>query len=180
MSMIITAVHARADHSFSKDSAPHIELIPGHGVRGDAHCGVTVKHRSRVAKNPHQPNLRQVHLLHEELFAELSQAGLGVLPGQLGENITTRGVDILRLSSGTQLRLGEEALIELTGLRNPCGQIERFKKGLLAAVLERGADGVLVRKAGVMGIVLIGGIVRPGDAVGVVYEPSHHKPLQVV
>jgi len=180
MAAAITAVHARADHSFSKDARAHIELVAGHGVRGDAHYGVNVKHRSRVAKNPNQPNLRQVHLLHEELFSELRQAGFEISPGQMGENITTCGIDILGLSAGTQLRLGESAIVQLTGLRNPCYQIDNFRKGLLAAVLDRGTDGVLIRKAGVMCIVIAGGIVRPGDSIVVLHEPSQREPLRPV
>jgi MOSC domain-containing protein YiiM len=180
MAAVITAVHARAVHSFSKDACAQIELVAGHGVRGDAHYGTNVKHRSRVAKNPQQPNLRQVHLLHEELFTELRQAGFEIAPGQMGENVTTRGLDILGLSTGTRLRLGENAIVQLTGLRNPCYQIEGFRKGLLAAVLDRAADGALVRKAGVMCVVIEGGIVRPEDPITVVQAPLQRAPLQTV
>ena len=176
----VTAVHARADHSFSKDTRAQIELVAGHGVRGDAHYGVTVKHRSRVAKDPLKPNLRQVHLLHEELFAELRASGFDIRPGEMGENVTTRGLDTLGLSAGTQLRLGESAIVQLTGLRNPCSQIESLRKGLLAACLDRGTDGGLIRKAGVMCIVVAGGIVRPGDPIAVVLEPPQREPLQPV
>ncbi|MHB1329747.1 MAG: MOSC domain-containing protein, partial [Gemmatimonadales bacterium] len=140
MSPVIVAVHSRPVHAFSKDSLSAIELVEGHGVRGDAHFGATVKHRSRVARDPSQPNLRQVHLLHDELFSDLAASGLDVLPGQLGENVTTRGIPLLSLSTGTRLRLGEHAVIEITGLRNPCSQIESFKPGLLAAVLGRASD----------------------------------------
>jgi hypothetical protein len=177
---VIVAVHARADHAFSKDAAAQIELVAGHGVRGDAHYGVTVKHRSRVARDPLQPNLRQVHLLHAELFDELRAAGYPVLPGQMGENVTTQDLDILGLSAGTQLRLGDHAVVEVTGLRNPCAQIERFMPGLLSAVVARSADGRVVRKAGVMGIVVAGGIVRAGDAITFVRKPSPHEALQPV
>lgn len=180
MTAAITAVHSRADHAFSKDARAQIELVAGYGVRGDAHYGVNVKHRSRVAKNPHQPNLRQVHLLHEELFAELRQSGFEISPGQMGENITTRGLDILALSTGTRLRLGDDAIVQLTGLRNPCYQIEDFRKGLLAAVLDRGQDGSLIRKAGVMCTVIAGGFVRAGDAIVVIHEPSPRAALQPV
>lgn len=176
----VVAVHARSVHAFSKDVQPVIELVEGHGVRGDAHFGVTVKHRSRVARDPGQPNLRQVHLLQEELLAQLVAQGLVVQPGQMGENLTTRGIDLLGLAAGTRLGLGDTAVVEITGLRNPCSQIEKFKPGLLAAVLGKTPDGTLVRKAGVMGIVLIGGRVKPGDEVRVVHEPMRFHALQPV
>jgi len=176
----VAAVHRKSTHSFSKTTVASIELVPGHGVRDDAHYGVTVKHRSRVAKDPTQPNLRQVHLMHEELFSEVRNAGLHVLPGQMGENVTTRGLDLLSLSAGTRLRLGPHAVVELTGLRNPCAQIEAFSPGLLAAVSERAADGSLIRKAGVMAIVVEGGLVHAGDRIAIVLEPDEHQPLQPV
>jgi MOSC domain-containing protein YiiM len=176
----VTAVHSKATHAFSKAERSGIELIEGHGVRGDAHCGVTVKHRSRVARDPTQPNLRQVHLLHQELFEEVAAAGIEVKPGQMGENITTEGIDLLGLSAGTQLKIGSSAVVEVTGLRNPCSQIERFKPGLLAAVLGRAADGSVLRKAGVMAIVLEGGSIQAGDAISVLRKPRLHTPLQPV
>jgi MOSC domain-containing protein YiiM len=176
----IVAVHRKPTHEFSKATVASIELVPGHGVRDDAHYGATVKHRSRVAKDPTQPNLRQVHLLHEELFSEVRVAGFHVLPGQLGENITTRGLDLLALGTGTRLQLGAHAVVELTGLRNPCVQIESFSPGLLAAVTERAVDLSLIRKAGVMAIVLEGGMVQPGDAIDIVHRPDEHRPLQPV
>jgi len=176
----VVAVHAKGQHAFSKDSAPGIELLAGHGVAGDAHCGVTVKHRSRVARDPSQPNLRQVHLIHHELLDELAARGLHVLPGQLGENVTTTGLDLLGLSEGSLLRLGDQAVVQVTGLRNPCAQIEAFMPGLLAAVLDRTADGALVRKAGVMGIVLAAGSVQPGDTIMVVNPALPHRPLRPV
>lgn len=178
--MYVVAVHSSSVHAFSKDTAGEIELVEGHGVRGDAHFGRTVKHRSRVAKDPSQPNLRQVHLMHEELFDELRAQGFEVTPGQLGENITTREVKLLELSAGTRLLLGNEAIVEITGLRNPCPQINRFQSGLLDAVLERRPDGTLVRKAGVMGIVLTSGVVKAGDAITVVHTPDNHTALQPV
>ncbi len=176
----VIAVHRRADHHFSKDTVASIDLIDGHGVAGDAHCGVTVKHRSRVARDPTQPNLRQVHLVHAELLDEVIASGLQVLPGQLGENITTRGIDLLALSSGTQLKIGTSAIIQITGLRNPCAQIDNFKPGLLAAVLDRDAKGALIRKAGVMAIVIHGGTVTAADPVTVFWSPTVHAPLQPV
>ena len=160
----VIAVHRSSSHSFSKFAEDSISLVEGLGVAGDAHSGQTVKHRSRVARDPSQPNLRQVHLLHAELFDELVAGGFAVQPGDLGENITTRGVDLLALSTGTRLRIGA-AVIEITGLRNPCAQIDRFQQGLTAAVLDRDEEGRLVRKAGVMGVVVAGGDVRPGDPI---------------
>lgn len=176
----IVAVHGSAAHGFSKQPQAAIELVAGQGVRGDAHCGTTVKHRSRVARDPTQPNLRQVHLLQEELLTELRQGGLPVQPGAMGENVTTRGLALLQLATGTQLRLGESAVVEITGLRNPCAQIEAFMPGLLAAVLDRAADGSLVRKAGVMAVVLHGGLLKSGDPITVVHQPAVHRPLQPV
>ncbi len=144
------------------------------------HAGVTVRHRSRVAQDPTQPNLRQVHLMHAELFEELAQAGYTVGPGQLGENVTTRGVDLLGLPVGTLLRLGAEAVVEVTGLRNPCGQIDGFRHGLLKQVVGRDESGAVVRKAGVMGVVRSGGEIRPGDPVTVTLPPEPHRPLERV
>ena len=176
----VIAVHKHAKHCFSKETVESIELVAGHGVRGDAHFGVTVKHRSRVAKNSAQPNLRQVHLLHEELLEELEQGRFDVAPGRMGENITTRGIDLLQLPADAELQIGEHAVIRITGLRNPCGQIEKFRTGLLAAVLSRAADGKLVRKAGVMAVVERGGIVHPGDTLTVIRTPAVHVPLEPV
>jgi len=175
--MRVVAVSRDARHHFSKSNGLWIKLIAGLGVEGDAHAGRTVKHRSRVARDPSQPNLRQVHLLHSELLSELQAKGFTIAAGQIGENVLTEGVDLLALSTGTRLHLGGEAVVELTGLRNPCVQLDRFSKGLMAAVLDRDADGGLVRKAGVMGIVLQTGEVRPGDAIRVVPPAGPHRPL---
>lgn len=150
----------------------------GLGVEGDAHSGTTVQHRSRVARDPSQPNLRQVHLIHAELFDELHAAGFDIAPGQIGENVTTQGLDLLARPTGTRLLLG--AVVELTGLRNPCVQLNRFRPGLMAAVLDRDAAGDLVRKAGVMGIVLADGTVRPGDTIRVVLPDTPHRALPPV
>jgi MOSC domain-containing protein YiiM len=174
---VVLAVHKNQLHGFSKQACASVELVAGHGVLDDAHFGVAVKHRSRVAKDPTQPNLRQVHLLHEELFAQLAGLGQRVLPGELGENITTRGIDLLALGTGTRLRLGAQAMVEITGLRNPCAQIESFQPGLLAAVLGRAADGSVVRKTGVMAIVVESGVVRADDAIEVAYAPLDFRPL---
>ena len=176
----VIAVSRSASHSFSKRGELGIRLLQGLGVEGDAHLGVTVQHRSRVAVDPTQPNLRQVHLIHEELFDELRGQGFDVGAGQLGENITTRGIGLLRLPTGTRLHIGEQAVVELTGLRNPCVQIDRFQHGLMQAVLGRDADGRLVRKAGVMGIVLTSGEVFPGDRIELRLPAHPHRPLERV
>jgi MOSC domain-containing protein YiiM len=147
------------------------------GVAGDAHMGETVKHRSRVRKDPTQPNLRQVHLIHAELFDELRSKGFRVQPGDLGENVTTSGLDLLALPTGTRLHLGLTAVVEVTGLRNPCIQIDGFQKGLMAATLDKDADGKLIRKAGIMSIVLNDGDVRPGDVIDVELPAPPHQPL---
>jgi MOSC domain len=176
----VIAVSARKGHRLSKDAQLSIRLIVGKGVAGDAHCGITVKHRSRVAKDPLQPNLRQVHLIHSELFDELLVKGFVVAPSELGENITTCGVDLLGLSTGTQLAIGADALIEITGLRNPCSQLNGHTPGLMAALIERAPDGSLVRKCGVMGIVIAGGEVHPGDTIAIHSTHTKCGPLQPV
>jgi len=176
----VVSVSRSPVHGFSKDVEAEIRIVAGLGVEGDAHSGETVKHRSRVAKDPTQPNLRQVHLIHAELFDELAEGGFTVLPGALGENVATRGIDLLGLPTGARLHLGESAVVEVTGLRNPCSQIEAFRTGLLAAVLSRGADGRLVRKAGVMSIVIAGGVLRAGDPIRVELPPPPHRPLERV
>jgi MOSC domain-containing protein YiiM len=176
----VLAVHRSGSHSFSKFAEEAITLLPGLGVEGDAHAGATVRHRSRVRRDPSQPNLRQVHLLHAELFDELMARDHPVWPGEMGENITTRGIDLLALPAGTRLRLGAHAVVELTGLRNPCSQIDKFQPGLTAAVLDRDAQGALVRKAGVMAIVVQGGQVRPGDPVVAELPPGPPRPLEPV
>jgi MOSC domain len=177
---VVEAVSRSAGHTFSKPNEAAIRLLAGLGVEGDAHVGATVKHRSRVALDPTQPNLRQVHLIHAELHDELAERGFRVGAGQLGENVTTRGIDLLALPAGTRLRLGGDAIVKVTGLRNPCAQIDAFQPGLLAAVLDRDEHGALVRKAGVMAVVLAPGEVRPGDAVRVELPPAPHVPLAVV
>ena len=178
--MIVTAVSRAAEHRFSKRNEERIRLLTGLGVEGDAHLGRRVKHRSRVARDPSQPNLRQVHLIHAELHDELRARGFDVRPGDMGENVTTRGVDLLGLPTGARLLLGDAAVVEITGLRNPCVQLDRFQRGLMAAVLDRDEDGGLVRKSGVMGVVLAGGDVRPGHEIGVVLPTLPHARLQRV
>jgi MOSC domain-containing protein YiiM len=176
----VVAVAADAAHRFSKPLRPSIRLREGLGVDDDAHQGVTVRHRSRVAADPTQPNLRQVHLLHAELFEELAGKGFDIAPGDLGENIVTRGLDLLGLPRGARLRIGDQAVVEITGLRNPCQQIDRFRPGLLAAVLDRAPDGRVIRKAGIMGVVVAGGAVCAGDAIEVRWPAPPFHPLERV
>ena len=164
----------------AKPNLDFVRLLAGLGVENDAHKGATVKHRSRVARDPSLPNLRQVHLIHSELHDELRAAGFAVAAGQMGENITTRGIDLLALPTGSLLRLGGDAVVEVTGLRNPCVQLDGIQAGLMAAVLGRDAQGGLVRRAGIMGIVLGGGDVRPGDEIGVDMPRAPHRALQPV
>ena len=180
MEGIVTAVSRSATHTFCKEKQEAIRLVAGQGVEGDAHQGETVKHRSRVAQNPNQPNLRQVHLIHAELHEELQSRGFSVCAGDMGENITTSGVDLLRLPTGTRLHIGTSAVVEVTGLRNPCAQLDNFQAGLMNAVLDRDAEGNLIRKAGIMGIVLTRGDVRPGDSIRVELPPQPHLPLERV
>jgi MOSC domain-containing protein YiiM len=180
MSGTVQAVSCSPTHTFAKSNQGSIRLLTGLGVEGDAHLGKTVQHRSRVARDPSQPNLRQVHLIHAELHDELRAAGFVVSAGQMGENVITRGIDLLGLPTGTRLRLGETAVVEVTGLRTPCLQLDHFQPGLLAAVLSRDEHGALIRKAGVMALVLAGGEVRPGDPILVELPPAPHRSLQPV
>jgi MOSC domain-containing protein YiiM len=180
MDGVVTAVSRSARHTLIKPNEDKIRLLVGLGVEGDAHSGATVKHRSRVARDPSQPNLRQVHLVHAELHETLQQQGFAVSAGQMGENVTTRGVDLLGLPTGTRLCLGDTAIVEVTGLRNPCAQLDRIQPGLMGATLDRASDGSLIRKAGIMGVVLTGGEVRPGDPIRVELPPDPHRPLAPV
>jgi MOSC domain-containing protein YiiM len=173
----IVAVCSSPIHSFSKLPREAIRLIAGLGVEGDAHIGQTIQHRSRVAVDPAQPNLRQVHLIPAELIDELRAAGFGIEAGQMGENVTTRGIDLLALPVGSLLQLGAQAVVEVTGLRNPCVQLNAFQSGLMEAVVERDGNGRLIGKAGIMGIALLGGVVRPGDAIEVELPPLPHRRL---
>lgn len=176
----VIAVSRGQRHGPGKAGQPAIRLIAGLGVEGDVHAGVTVKHRSRVARDPTQPNLRQVHLIHAELFDELAAQGFHITPGAMGENITTRDLDLLGLPAGALLRLGASAVVEVTGLRNPCPQLEELGTGLMRACLGRGSNGEPVRKAGVMGVVISGGAIRPGDPIAVTPPDGPHAPLKPV
>ncbi len=176
----VASVGVSSGHTFTKQPCSAIRLIAGLGVEGDAHSGELVKHRSRVAKDPSQPNLRQAHIIHAELFDELAERGFHVRSGDLGENITSRGVDLLALPRGALLHIGEEAVIEITGLRNPCKQINAFQPGLMQAVIERADDGGHIRKSGVMGVVRVGGLVRPDDVIRVELPAEPHLRLEPV
>jgi MOSC domain-containing protein YiiM len=176
----VVAVSKDHDHRFSKPVVQELTLVEGWGVEGDAHAGTTVQHRSRVARDPSQPNLRQVHLIHAELFDEVAEHGFSVEPGEMGENITTRGIDLLGLPEGSLLHLGDDACVRVTGLRNPCQQINGFEPGLLRAVLGRAEDGSVVRKGGVMSVVVTGGVVRAGDRVRVELPGGEQVPLSPV
>ena len=176
----VTAVFRSATHTMRKNLEPSIRLLAGLGVEGDAHMGVRVKHRSRVAADPTQANLRQVHLIHSKLHDQLRMRRFRVAAGEMGENITTRGLDLLALPVGTRLRIGPEAILEITGLRNPCTQLDGLEPGLMAAVLDRDADGNLIRKAGIMGVVIADGLVRAGDAIQVELPPKPHRSLERV
>ena len=176
----VVAVARSGTHRFSKARTPSIRLLAGLGVEGDAHCGVTVKHRSRVARDPTQPNLRQVHLIHAELIDDLQVRGFTVAPGTLGENITTEGLALLDLPTGARLRIGPQAVVEVTGLRNPCTQLDGYERGLTRAVLGKGPNGELIRKAGVMGVVIQGGLVEPGQHIAVELPEAPYRPLEPV
>jgi MOSC domain-containing protein YiiM len=180
MSAKVAAVHRSGTHTFAKFEEDEIALLEGLGVAGDAHAGATVQHRSRVKRDPTAPNLRQVHLLQAELFDELVGRGFTVFPGELGENITTRGIDLLALPAGTRLQFAARAEVEITGLRNPCSQIDRFQPGLMAAVLDRDASGAIVRRSGVMAVVRRGGPVRRGDTIVVHLPQGPRHALQPV
>lgn len=176
----VLSVSMSPTHTFSKTAEKSISLLKGFGVEGDTHMGRNVQHLSRVAKDPSQPNLRQVHLVHAELFEELSGMGYSISPGDMGENITTSGIRLLSLPAGTRLFIGASAVVELTVLRNPCYKLDDFRSGLMVAVTGRDREGKLIRKAGVMGVVVESGIVQPGDTIAVEVPPEPHHPLESV
>lgn len=180
MTPIVTAVSSSPTHSMTKPNQDSIRLVANHGVEGDVHAGATVKHRSRVKRDAGQPNLRQVHLVHSELHAELLAQGFDIAPGVMGENITTLGIDLLALPAGARLRLGKTAVVEVTGLRTPCAQLDGIAPGLMRACLPKGPDGEPVRKTGVMAVVVYGGEVKPGDPIVVELPAGPHRPLPPV
>ena len=177
---IVKSVSKSKTHSFSKFKSNTITLIKGMGVKGDAHMGLTVKHRSRVAKDPNQPNLRQVHLIHSELFEELEKKGFYIQNGEMGENITTTGIDLLNLPKDTLLSIGSTSKIKITGLRNPCTQLNSIQEGLMDAVLDKDKQGNLIRKAGIMGVVIEEGEIRPGDKINIQFPPAPYIKLDRV
>ena len=174
---VVVSVSRSPRHRFSKDVLDVVTLVEGHGVEGDAHAGATIQHRSRKRWRPHDPNPRQVHLLHAELLDALPY---DLAPGDVGENVLVRGVDLLALPTGARLHLGSSAVVEVTGLRNPCVQLDRFADGLMSAVLRQEADGTVRRLAGVMSVVLVGGAVRVGDPVMVRLPDGDLQPLRPV
>lgn len=176
----VVAVSKDGQHRFSKEPCEQITLLEGIGVQGDAHSGVTVRHLGRVAQDPTQPNLRQVHLLHMEFLDEAREEGYELAPGDLGENVLTEGLDLLGLCRDTLLHIGSQAVVRITGLRNPCAQIDSFRKGLLKVAVGRGKDGQVVRKAGIMGVVTAGGIIHAGDKIEVEPPALPHRALEVV
>ena len=180
MSGRVVAVSVSPTHTMTKPNATRIRLLEGLGVDGDAHQGETVKHRSRVARDPTQPNLRQVHLIHAELFDELAAQGFKVTPGLMGENITTTGIDLLGLPTGALLHIGASAVVKVTGLRNPCLQLDGLQPGLMQATLGRDAEGNLIRKAGIMSIVLAGGDITTGDPIHIELPSKPFAPLKPV
>jgi len=180
MSATVLAVSKSPEYTFQKPNGESIRLLAGLGVEGDVHMGEKVKHRSRMRQNPNQPNPRQVHLIHSELHDELYAIGFNILPGQMGENVNTKGIDILNLPQGAKLHLGQDAIIEVTGLRNPCEQLDNFQNGLLKVFVSKDADGNIICKAEVMSVVLVGGEVYPGDSIDVEYPPEPHIPLEKV
>jgi len=176
----VAAVSRSASHTLNKGNQETITLVAGLGVEDDAHAGVTVKHRSRVARDPSQPNLRQVHLIHTELHQTLRESGFDIAAGQMGENVTTEGVDLLGLPTGTRLKLGDAAIVEVTGLRNPCAQLDKIQPGLMKATLDHDEQGNLIRKAGIMGVVIAGGQIKIGDPIAVELPAAPHRPLEPV
>lgn len=180
MNWVVTAVSRNAARGVTKPNEESIQLVAGLGVEGDVHMGKTARHRSRMRRDPSQPNLRQVHLLQAELHDELRAQGISIEPGQMGENITTRGIDLLGLPTGARLHLAETAVVEVTGLRNPCAQLDGIRPGLMAATLGRDSEGNVIRRAGIMGIVVTGGRVRPGDVIRVELPADVSRPLEPV
>jgi MOSC domain-containing protein YiiM len=176
----VVSVARHQTHEFSKTVVDRIDIVENHGVEGDAHAGVTVKHRSRVAVDPTQPNLRQVHLIQSELFGDFAQSGFELKAGDLGENILTEGIALLDLPTDTVLKIGSDVALQVTGLRNPCAQIDNFRTGLLREVVHKDQAGNLVRKAGIMTVVLSGGSVRPGDRIETLLPPLPHRALERV
>ena len=175
----VVAVSRSAKHGFSKEVQTSITLLAGRGVEGDAHAGETVQHLYRVKLDPTAPNLAQVHFLHAELLDEMGPQGYALAPGAMGENVLTQGLDLLGMPTGALFRIGE-AVVEISGIRDPCKKIDALGKGLTKRLFDRAADGMLMRKAGIMGVVRQGGAIRPGDTIEVELPPGPHRRLEVV
>ena len=169
---IVAGVFVSGGHTFSKSERYSVTLLQGLGIEGDAHCGSTVQHLSDRKKNSTRSNLRQLHLIQSELIEELNATGFDVRPGDLGENITTGQIDLPALPQGTLLRIGDTAVVEITGLRTPCFKIERFRKGLRSAVTEHRHGGPATLKGALMAIVVAGGVVNRDDRIGVIIPPA--------
>lgn len=176
----IEALHSSPSHSLKKETTSSLEIIKGLGVKGDAHMGAKIKHVYRVRKDPNEPNLRQVHIIHAELFDELKTKDFDISFGEMGENITCSGLDILSLPTDTELQMGVSTRLKVTGLRNPCAQLDSIKKGLMKACLDRNQSGEMIPKVGIMTIVLEGGIINQGDEIKVVFPPEPHRKLEAV
>lgn len=176
----VIAVASDSGHNFSKPLRPVINLIAGFGVEGDAHAGKTVQHLWDKKKTPYAPNLRQVHLVHEEIFAQLAEDGFTVTPGDIGENIVTRGIDLLNLPLATQLEFQSGAVVELTGLRDPCSKLNKVQDGLIHKFVYKSEEGKRAVKSGVMSIVLTGGEIRPHDSITVKLPEGPHEPLPIL
>jgi MOSC domain-containing protein YiiM len=172
----VVAVHRKEEYGVFKEIQESVHLVKGFGVQGDAHMGTLVQHRYNKKQNPNQPNLRQVHLIQAELFDDLKELGLIVKPGEMGENITTRNIDIINLPLDTKLHLGDSAILQLTGLREPCGQLNTVQKGLKNAVLDESGKS----RVGVMSVVLRGGAVKADDLIRVELPSEPHQDLQPV
>ena len=174
----VVAVSRAPLHGFAKQVQPSIRLLAGEGVEGDAHRGTTVQHLYQVRRDPTRPNLCQIHLFAEEKLEELAAAGFALGPGEMGENVLTRGIDLLCLPQRTRVRLGAEAMVEITGLRTPCSQIDGYRAGLQKFLWgPRDAQGKRERRAGVMAVVVAGGEVAPGDHIFVELPPEPHLAL---
>ncbi len=176
----VVAVSLSRTHTFSKHPQPHIHLLAGLGVEGDAHCGATVRHRYLARRDPTQPNLTQVHLLQAELLETLRSSGFPLLPGDLGENITTSGIDLLALPASTRLHIGPAAVVEITGLRTPCVQMNHLRPGLMAAVFTYLPSGKKSPRTGVMSIVRRGGTVTPDCPIEIELPALPHQPMKCV
>jgi len=173
--MSVLSVSMSSSHGFSKRPTDYIYLLSGCGVQGDVHCS------GAASSN----NKRQVHLIASELLTELARKDSKgrayiISPGALGENITTKGIDLVGLNEGTRLHFGDgddHAIVRITGLRNPKKRLDEWPKGLLDRCAMKNKKGEITgRKIGVMGIVEEDGFVQPGHMV-YVEKPKTAKAL---